>query len=432
MTTSIRRGRAPHDVLAVLDVGTSKATCIVAARGLEPAASAQPAQEQVGLPVRVLGVGQHRSMGIKAGVVVDLLEAETCIREAIARAERMAGCHVEQVILAVSCGRLASLNFRANASLGDHPVNDADIARVMAAGQSFAERDGRRLVHLNRIGWRLDGQANIHDPRGMRAKLIEADLHAVTADEAPLRNLLVAVEHTHMKAAGIVAAPFASGLSVTSEDERRYGVTVIDMGAGVTTLSYFGEGHLLNTEAIAIGGGQITYDIARALTIPLAEAERIKTLYGTLAAAPSDEHDVLPYPQGNDETGAPPVTRAKLRRIIRPRVEETFRLLRERIERNRFAEYAAGRIVLTGGAHQLAGTAEFAANMLGRPVRIGRPVGLGGLPAGMSAPPFAVAIGLLQALFVPGACVLSMNNRDAAGAPSGYLGQVGSWLRQSF
>ena len=243
-------------------------------------------------------------MGIKAGVVVDLTEAETCIREAIARAEHMAGVHVEQVILGVSCGRLNSLNFRANAPLGDHPVNDADIARVMAAGQSFAERDGRRLVHLNRIGWRIDGQGNIHEPRGMRAKLIEADLHAVTADEAPLRNLLVAVEHAHMKAAGIVAAPFASGLAVTSEDERRYGVTVVDMGAGVTTLSYFGEGHLLNTDAIALGGGQITYDIARALTISLAEAERIKTLYGTLASAPSDEHDIVPYPQENDEMGA--------------------------------------------------------------------------------------------------------------------------------
>ena len=432
MTLPIRRGRARNDVLAVLDVGTSKVTCIVAARSIEEAERAQPGRGTGGLPVRILGVGHCRSVGIKAGVVVDLTEAETCIREAISRAERAAGFHVEQVVLSVSCGRLQSLNFRANAPMGDRPVDDSDIARVMAAGQSFAERDGRRLVHLNRIGWRIDGQGTIHDPRGMRARLLEADLHAVTADEAPLRNLLVAVEHAYMKAAGIVAAPFASGLAVTSEDERRYGVTVVDMGAGVTTLAYFGEGHLLNTEAIAIGGGQITYDIARALTIPLAEAERIKTLYGTLASAPSDEHEVVPYPQGNDETGAQPVTRAKLRRIIRPRVEETYRLLRDRIERNRFASYASGRVVLTGGANQLAGTAEFAANMLSRPVRIGRPNVSSGLPAEISAPPFAVAIGLIQALFVPGACVLATRNRDAAGPSASYLGQVGSWLRQSF
>ncbi len=432
MTAANWRGRAANDILAVLDVGTSKVTCIVAARGVDAAAQATIAQAADGIPVRIIGVGHCRTIGIKAGVIVDLAEAETCIREAITRAERMAGCHVDQVVLAVSCGRLNSINFRANAPLGDHPVNDADVARVMAAGQSFAERDGRRLVHLNRIGWRIDGQGQIHEPRGMRAKLIEADLHAVTADEAALRNLLVAVEHAHMRAAGVVAAPFASGLSVTSDDERRYGVTVIDMGAGVTTIAYFGEGHLLNTEAITIGGGQITYDIARALTIPLAEAERIKTLYGTLAAAPSDEHEIVSYPQGCDETGAQPVTRARLRRIIRPRVEDMFRMLRERIESNRFAAYAAGRVVLTGGANQLAGTAEFAANMLARPVRIGRPSTLGGLPAGISAPPFAVAIGLIQALFVPGACVLTTSNRDSAGSPSGYLGQVGSWLRQSF
>jgi cell division protein FtsA len=432
MTINIRRGRAPHDILAVVDVGTSKITCMIAAKGLEPPHYGPRTLVPGALPVRILGVGHCGSRGIKAGVVVDLTEAEACIREAIARAEQRAGLHVEQVVLAVACGRLQSLNFRANARLAAHPVNDADIARVMSAGQTYAERDGRRLVHLNRIGWRLDGQANIREPRGMQGQLIEADLHAVTADEAPLRNLLIAVEHAGVRIAGIVAAPFAAGLSVTSDDERRYGVTVADIGAGVTALSYFGEGHLLHTEAIAIGGGQITYDIARALTIPLAQAERIKTLYGTLASAPSDEHDSVSCPQENDEVGSQTITKARLRRIVRPRVEEIFRLVRERIEGNRFAAYAAGRVVLTGGANQLAGTAEFAANLLSRPVRLGRPTALSGLPPGESGPPFAVAAGLIQALFVPGACVLAMSNREAPVGPAGYLGQVGGWLRQSF
>ena len=269
MSKGMRRGRAPDGVLAVLDIGTSKVTCVIAARetgsgratgsgsaGHAPFDVTRDSSRASPLPVRVLGVGHHRSGGIKAGVVVDLTEAETCVREAIDRAERTAGLQVEQVVLSVACGRLKSLNFRASAKLGPHPLNETDIARVMAAGQSYAEREGRRLVHLNRVGWRLDGQGNIREPRGMRGSLIEADLHAITADETPLRNLLVAVDHAYVKTAGVVAAPFAAGLSVTSEEERHYGVTVVDMGAGLTTVSHFGEGHLLNAEMISITRGQ--------------------------------------------------------------------------------------------------------------------------------------------------------------------------------
>jgi cell division protein FtsA len=433
MATMIRRGRAPNDILAVLDVGTSKVSCLVAARGLEgPQASIQPAGADGGpaIPARVLGFGHQRARGMKAGVVVDLAEAERAIRDTIGQAERMAGLQVEKAVLSVACGRLGSINFRAHARLGDHPVNEADIGRVMAAGQSYAERDGRRLVHLNRINWRLDGQANVREPRGMRGGLIEADLHAVTSDEAPLRNLLIAIERAHVRVTGIVAAPFAAGLAVTSPEERRFGVTVLDIGAGVTTLSFFAEGHLVNTDAVAAGGSQITYDIAQALTIPLAEAERIKTMYGSLATAPSDVHEFVFHPQANDEAGAHRLTRAGLRQIIWPRAEDMFRLLRDRIERNKFVAFAGQRIVLTGGASQLAGSAEAAASVFGRPVRIGRPRAASGSPAGIDTPPFAVVAGLLQSLFVPGACALSSG--AGAGGPGGYLGQVGNWLRASF
>ena len=428
----MRRGRTPNDILAVLDVGTSKVSCLVAARGAGGRHHATHGSDGGSLPARVLGIGHQRARGMKAGVVVDIADAEQAIREAIAQAERAAGLRVETAILSVACGRLASVNFRANAQLGNHPVNDADIGRVMAAGQSYAERDGRRLVHLNRINWRLDGQSNIREPRGMRGSLIEADLHAVTADEAPLRNLLIAVERARVNVTGIVAAPFAAGLAVTSPEERRFGVTVLDMGAGITTLSFFTQGHLVNSDVVVMGGTQITYDIASALTIPLAQAERIKTLYGSLAVAASDEHEIVFHPQIQDETDAHRVTRARLRQIIRPRAEETFRLLRDRIERNKFVAVASDRVVLTGGGSLLAGGVEAAAHLLGRPVRIGKPRAISGLPEAFVAPPFATLVGLLQSLFVPGACELASVGQGASEARDGYLGQVGNWLRQSF
>lgn len=472
MSNRVRQAHAPDDILAVLDVGSSKITCLIAARGMPDGVTAPPQFPRGhaaaipahprrpydgraphaafppapapkfptghatiapnGLPVRILGVGHQRSLGVKAGVVVDLAAAEQSIQATIAQAERAAGVAVGQIIVGVACGRLKSLNFRAHAPLAEHPVNDADIARVMAAGQSYAERDGRRLVHLNRIAWRLDGLANIQEPRGMRGSRIEADLHAVTADEPPLRNLVVAVERADVRVVGFVTAPFAAGLAASSGDERRFGVTVIDIGAGLTTLSYFADGHLLHVDALAIGGGQITYDIARRLTIPLAQAERIKTLYGTVISAPSDDQALIAYPQGSDDADTSQLSRGRLSRMIVPRAEEILRQLRERLDRSPFAPVAAGHVVLTGGASQLSGMREFAAHVLGRPVRIGRPAALSGLPGGFDAPAFAVGVGLIESLFVPGACVLAMADHAATGAPSGYLDQVGHWLRKSF
>ena len=440
MSSMNRRNRSPNDVLAVLDVGTSKVTCLIAERGQVPLDLAAPAATDPdgrwspaapALPARVLGFGHQRSGGIKAGTVVDLTAAEQCIRATIAQAEQMAGLEVSHVVLSVACGRLQSLNFRANARLGKYPLNDADIGRVMAAGQAYAERDARRLVHLNRINWRLDGQPHIREPRGMRGNLLEADLHAVTADEAPLRNLVIAVERAYVKVSSLVAAPFASGIAVTTPEERRFGVTVLDVGAGLTSLAYFGEGHLLNVDAVTIGGTQITYDIARAMTISLAEAERIKTLCGTLVAAPSDEYETLAYAQANGIGAERHATRGSLRRLLRPRVEQMFETLKGRIDANRFAPHASGRIVLTGGSVQFAGCAELAAQVLGRPVRIGAPDAMG-LPPVLAQPPFATVAGILRSLFVPGACVLSESRPGADGTSEGYLGQVGSWLRQSF
>jgi cell division protein FtsA len=421
-----RGSPARGDIAALLDVGSSKVACLIVAR--EPG---QPGRPE--LPVRVLGFGHQRSRGIKAGVVVDLEEAEQAIRAAVGQAERMAGFNVEEVIVAVACGRLKSTSFAASARLDGRRIADGDLARVLAAGRAYAERDGRRLVHLGRLAYRLDGQATIRDPRGMTGGRLDADLHAITADEGPLRNLVHAIERAYLTVSGLVAAPLAAGLSATSPEERRLGVGLVDMGAGATTLSLFADGHLLHTDALAVGGGHISFDIARALATPLAEAERIKTLYGNMLGAASDEHEMIAFPAAGEEQSQYQTSKARLRMIIGPRVQQILDLVRERLARTPLGSYAGGRVVLTGGASQLAGLAEIAANRLGRPVRIGRPGPLGGLPHGVCSPAFSTVIGLAGALFEPDACLSALHEREVLGSgAAGYLERVGQWVRESF
>lgn len=421
-----RSDRRGSSVVGLLDIGTSK---VAAAILVQDPQAASIGDTYGGM--RIAGLGMHRSRGVKAGVLTDLDEAETAVRGAISQAERAAGLTLDSVIVSVACGRLKSQHFAASAEIQGGMVLDEDIDRVMDAGRAYAERDGRSLIHLNRLGFRLDGVPGVVDPLGLAARQLAADLHSVTADEAPLRNLLLLIERCYLSCAGLVASPYASALAVTTEEERELGVTCIDFGAGTTSIALFAEGRFAGVDVVPVGSQHISFDIAKTLQTPLAEAERIKTLYGTLISAQSDEHESFSYPLAGEEDGATyQTTKARLTEIIRPRVAQIMSLVRERLEQNGASAYAGEKIVLTGGASQLLGASEFAANEFGRPVRVGKPAAFPGLPLSVAGPHFATLAGLAAAVAAGDGAGGDYGGRGHSG--QGYMGRVGSWLRASF
>lgn len=412
-------------IIGVLDIGTAKVACLVVALD----ARGPSILPGMATPFRVLGVGHQRSRGMKAGVITDLDEAEIAVRAAIGQAEEMAGVTLEDVYVSIACGRLQSENFCATAEVGGGTVSDDDIRRGFDGGRAYAERDGRMLVHMNRIGVRLDGAPGGGDPRGLAAAELSLDLHTVTADDAPVRNVMLLVARCHLGVAGIVVAPYASALAATSSEERHLGVTVVDIGAGVTGIAQFAEGQLIHADTVPVGGHHLTFDVARALQTPLVQAERIKALYGTVVAAPSDAHEAFAYPLASDD-GEGLTTRAALAEILRPRLKGLLGLAAERLERSGVTAWAGDRVVMTGGCSQLVGIADFTANVLGRPVRVSAPDAASALPGGLAVPTFSTVVGLVAAA--------ANGDALAIGHPAGglvgqsYLGRVGEWLRQGF
>lgn len=421
MVASLGAGRQADDVVGLLDIGNSKTVCVIAAvprsgRGPDGA--------------RVLGIGVQPTRGLKAGVVVALDEAEQAVRAAVAQAERAAGVAVEEVFLGVACGRLRSSTFTANTEIEGRVVGSADIERLMAAARTHVERDGRTLLHINCISYRLDGATGIGEPMGLAGKALGADLHAVTADEAPLRNMLHVIERAYLSTAGLVPAPYASGLGATTEEERQLGVIAIDIGAGTTTLVAFARGHLLSTDVVPVGGNHATFDIAHALSAPAYEAERIKKDYGTLARVVSDDHEVISYAvAGDDAQARGQTTKGEVQAIIRGRMLRLFGHVAGRIERSGVARYAMQRMVLTGGGSQLVGLGEFAADFFARPVRIAGVEPLDGMPAGFGSPVFSTSVGLIHAALDPTAGRRGDGSSLQAG---GYLQRMGQWLREGF
>ncbi len=423
MRSVARQIPAGSDTIGVLDLGSSKVACIIARQ----APDTDVASDLGGL--KILGIGHQRSHGVKAGVILDLDQAEAAIRAAVDQAERMAGITLSSVYVSIACGRLRSLNFAARAEVENGIVGDDEIARVLAGARAYAERDGRRLVHLARIGYRLDGGPGVREPRGMAASMLAADLHAVTADEGPVRNLLLAVERCHLATTGLVATPYAAALAVTTPQERRLGVTVVDIGGGTATIAMFAEDHFLHADVLPVGGNHMTFDIARTLSMPLVEAERIKALYGTMVRARSDEHETISYPAaGEDDGELRHTTKAELHALLRPRVDSILTLVRERIQAAPTARFAEARLVLTGGASQMVGLGAYAAELLACPVRVARPQPIGGLPPNACSPAFAVVVGMLHAA-AAGDIQAAVEPHGTAQA-GGYLRRVGDWLQE--
>lgn len=421
--------------LSVLDIGTSKVVCLIAE--LRPAEPGDVLRGRTHL-ARILGVGHQRSLGLKAGVVVDLEAAETAIRQAIHAAERMAGAEVKSAIVNLTGGRLASHHFEAHVPVRTGMVCAADIGRVLEVASGHTLRPGRAVLHALPTGFSLDGQRNIVEPSGMVGRKLGVDLHVVTSDSAASRNLMLAVERSHLDIEAVVATPYAAGLSALADDEAEMGVVVIDMGGGTTSVGVFSEGHLVHVDAIAVGGHHVTMDIARGLTTTVAAAERMKTLYGTCIASTSDERDMIAVPhigEDDDRETVNHVPRSQLVRIIRPRVEESLELVRDRLKQAGYAAQAGRRIVLTGGASQLVGLPDLARRILQGQVRIGRPLGVKGLPEAGKGPAFAAAVGLLVYPQVAHIEHFEPKGRGFFGDESvsgSYVGKMARWLRENF
>lgn len=419
MKRALARPRQTSRFAAVLDAGSFKTVCLLATLDDE------------GRPQRIAGVGLTPSRGIKSGLIVDLAAAEAAIRSAIAQAEDMAGVGLQSVDLAINCGRLSSLSFAVATPVPTGRVARDTLERLATAGRAHGERDGRRLLELDVLGYRLDDETATREPLGMAAGRIAALLHAVTADRPAVGNLTRTVERCYLAPRRLVPGPVASALSVTSEEERRSGVIVLDIGAGVTGIAAFGEGQAIHTDTVAMGGGHVTLDVVHALRTPLEEAERIKTLYGTVLNAQSDQHDVFVHAVTGEGDGFEQrTTKADLARIIQARMADLLHLVRERLANAGLLNGSSARIVLCGGGSEIPGLQSFAEGVFKLPVREGRPRTVPGLPPRVSSAAFAGVVGMLSA--GAGSAAIDLPETGGAGMRRGYIGRVGQWIKDGF
>jgi len=420
-------------LIAALDIGSTKISCLIA-EAVPAKHRSSDADEKFTL--KVLGVGHQLSRGVRSGSIINVDEAERAIRLAVDAAERMAQRSINDIYVNVSGGRPQSRLYSGTAAVPTGQVDQRDLDRVLDDALAQVDPGRRSILHLSPLQYHLDDAKGIKDPSGMYGENLSLDLGVVTVEQAHLKNLGLAVERAHLSVAGFVIAPYASARAVLADDEKALGVTVVDMGGATTSFAVFHENHLVTADVLPIGGQHITNDIARGLSTTIAHAERMKTLWGSALASAVDEREMISVPllgeRGVDTVQQVP--KSMLTGIIRPRLEETFELLRARLEATGSQHLAGNRLVITGGASQLNGVREVAAQWLDRQVRLGSPAHVQGMPESAHSPGFAVCAGLLNYALKPDAhYALPKAKADAvARAQTGYVWRMGKWIAESF
>jgi len=414
----------------VLDVGTRKMCCLVARLLPAPRFEDAPASSRI----EILGHGYQLSRGVVAGRIAHMEAAERTIRSVVAKAERAADVMVNEVYVTASFGPLLSQSFSAKVDLPSGVVMPRDMHRVMRAARDYAGRGGKAVLHAAPFGYTLGYERGITDPLGMIGDALKVDVHSVSAEHLLLRNLRHCIERSHLSVAGVSTAAYASGKAVITEGEAETGVTVIDMGAGTTSLAVFSRGNFIYCDHVDLGGNHITNDIAEAFALPLTEAERLKTLHASVFVGPADHGDAV-QASGDDllaDLCSSHIAKAELSDVARIRLEEIFTEVRDRLIASGIAPMSGQRLVLTGGSSELVGAVELAARIFGKQPRLGRPCAVAGLPRSEAGPAFAAPLGLLVHLLEDDLSIGVSVTPEIIAASQGYLARVGQWLRESF
>ncbi|MDP7142991.1 MAG: cell division protein FtsA [Alphaproteobacteria bacterium] len=412
-------------VFAALDIGSSKIACLIA-RIVDDNGNYE-----------ILGAGHQASHGVKSGVVTDQAEIEQVIRQVVHTAEHMAanamkGYPLREVVMNVAGTLATSHNFQVGVEIAGQEIIENDVRRAMVKAQEQILTDDIELIHTIPVGYMIDGNDGIREPRGMYGETLDVNIHLVTGESTSLRNIATAVQHSHLDIDALCLSSYAAGLSSLVEDEMDLGCTVIDMGGGVTSFALFQSGSLIYADAVPLGGKHVTSDIARGLTTSLADAERLKTLYGSAIGTSVDQNEMIDVPQLGDSSRKEinHVPRSLLIGIIQPRIEEILELVRAKLKESGFGDLVGRRVVLTGGASQLPGMRDLAQLVLDKQVRLGGPIRVAGLPDSVSSPAFATTVGLLN-------CVATRSHEIPADIiaqmqPENLFDRVKLWLRENW
>jgi cell division protein FtsA len=375
------RIKEDKNLIVGLDIGTSKIVAIVAE--LQPEGT-----------LKVIGLGQHVSRGLKKGVVVNIESTMQSIQRALEEAELMADCKINNVYTGIAGSHIKSLNSHGMVKIKDAEVSQMDVDRVVDTARAIALPADQQILHILTQEFIIDGQEDVREPLGMSGMKLEVKVHIVTGAVAAAQNIVKCIKRCGIEVSDLILQPLASSLAVLTEDEKELGVCLVDIGGGTTDIAVFKQGAIRHTAVVPIAGDQMTNDVAVAFRTPTQSAEEIKIKHGCALRQLADPREIVEVP-GVDGRDPRQLSVQTLAEVLEPRVVELYELVLNELRRSGMEEMIASGIVITGGSAMMRGMVELGEEIFHMPVRLGMPRYVGGLSEVVRNPRYATGVGLV-------------------------------------
>ena len=407
-----------NDIFAVIDIGNTKVSSLIGS-----------SSKNNDVQVKVLGFGQHASLGINNGIITDMKEIANSIAKAVEGAETMAGFPINKVTCSLSGGRPIIKVTRSELKIENGQVTKNDLAKIEKINKPKVI-ENYKLMSSSVIKYYIDNNTPVDNPIGIHTENLIVEMNNIYGKIGVIKNISNAIDLCHLSIDKFTICSEASGVSTLIEDERKNGAIIIDLGGNVTSIGVFINNKIIFSDSIPIGGIHITSDIVRGLGTKAEDAEKIKILYGSALSNENDEYTKIDVPIISDdgEIISQKIPKAMLTAIIKPRIEEIFEIVKERLTFLKLSKSSINKVILCGGGASLNNVREFASSYLSTNVRIGRPIGLINSPEIIQTPTFSCLAGLLIKS-LQREKILTYNSLNSGF--SRYFGRIGNWLDEN-
>ena len=366
-----------------IDVGSSKITVAIGQAGEDNL-------------IKILGVSQKKSKGVRQGSIINLEMATEVISSAIDEAKDIAGIDVKKITLGISDPKVYGFNSYGLAAVEGGEISINDLAMAIKTAKAVPMSTDMEMLHVLQRDYIVDGQSGVSEPIGMFAVRLESNVHIITASSRQLQNMKKCISDCGVKIEDIVVEQLASSSAILSQDEKDMGVCLINIGADTTSIAVFSDGGVCYTSTLAMGGSVISSDISKVFRLPVEAAESLKLQYGYAISKflkNPDEKIDIPNSLGNAKKR---ISLQDLSMVIEARVEEMFEALYSELESNGLLDVISSGFVFTGGGVKLRGLTKLAEEAFKLPVRLAGPVDISGASEVVHNPSYSTVVGLLQ------------------------------------
>ena len=376
---------AKSKIYAGLEIGTST-ICVVVGEVLGNGS------------IKILGVGQAPSRGVRKGEIVDFETAQTCLNDALVEAEEKSDVEISNVYLAVSGSHIESLCNKGSIRIpevdGVNEISEEDLDEVREIARDIKLPPENVFLHSIIRDYYVDGQEGVQNPVGRQGQVVEADYHIIHGIKTRLQNTIRCVREIPINVEEVVFSPIAAAQVMLKRDDKDRGALLIDIGGGVTDYVMYSGGSVAQSGCIGVGGDHITNDISVVMKIPLTRSEKLKIDHGS--ALPENDEDSSIVLDDDPLKSGLEIDKELLNQIINARASEIFEQLKDRITKHDNLDTLGAGVFLTGGASKLKDIDKLAEDILGLPVSLARISSMSGASAPFENPQLATAMGLIR------------------------------------